>query len=155
MWLVCGKVRTEATTTKEEETKKKKQEEENKIKRSLTGENQVWSDWKFQIDWNKLECMNPRSRDEIKNPFCVSSKTICFKDNKKSAHWVGHSKLRSLDLDELFKRTPNFDEKEASVTGKTLEEKNTVKKTTDDADENIGDNEIIHKYKEEVVTIEE
>ena len=50
-----------------------------------------------------------------KNLFCVSSKTI--KDNSKPAHWVGHSKLRSLDIDELFKRTPKFDEKGASVTG--------------------------------------
>ena len=44
---------------------------------------------------------------------------LFFKDNNKSAHWVCHSKLRSLDIDEFFKRTPNFDEKKASVTGKT------------------------------------
>ena len=36
-------------------------------------------------------------------------------------------KLRSLDIYEFFKRTPNFDEKEASVTGKTEQEKNTAK----------------------------
>ena len=51
----------------------------------------------------------------------------CFKDKNKPAHWVGHSKLRSLDIYDFFKRTPNFDEKEASVTGKTEEEKNTAK----------------------------
>ena len=45
--------------------------------------------------------------------------------NNKPAHWVGHSKLRDLDIYELFKRTPNFDEKEASVSGETEEEKNT------------------------------
>ena len=49
----------------------------------------------------------------------MSSKHICFKDNNKPAHWVGHSKLRSLDMDEFFKRTPTFDEKEAIVTEKT------------------------------------
>ena len=54
-----------------------------------------------------------------KNPFCVSSKDNPFKDNNRPAHWVGHSKLRSLEICELFKITPNFDEKEASVTGKT------------------------------------
>ena len=44
------------------------------------------------------------------------------------AHWFGHSKLRSLEIDELFKRTPKFEEKEASVTGKTEEEKIQIKK---------------------------
>ena len=58
------------------------------------------------------------------------------KDNDKPAHWVGHSKLRSLDIYELFKRTPDFDEKEASVTGKTEEDKDTAKKATDGTDIN-------------------
>ena len=39
-----------------------------------------------------------------KNPIVVSS--IFFKDNNKHVHWVGHSRLRSLDIDELFKRIP-------------------------------------------------
>ena len=43
-------------------------------------------------------------------------------------HWAGQSKWISLEIDELFKITPNFDEKEASVTGKTEEENNTDKK---------------------------
>ena len=96
----------------------KKKEEENEIKRKLTEANQAWHDWKFQIHWNKLEWVNPRSHDERKNPFCVSL-NFFSKDNNKPAHWVGHSKLRSLDIYELFKRTPNVDEKESSVTGKT------------------------------------
>ena len=29
----------------------------------------------------------------------------CFKDNVKTEHWVGHSQLRSLDTDDLFKKT--------------------------------------------------
>ena len=51
----------------------------------------------------------------------------CFKDNNKPLHWVGHSKLRSLNIDELFKITPKFDEKEASVNGEIEEDKNTDK----------------------------
>ena len=62
--------------------------------------------------------MNPRSRNERKNPLCVSSQKS-FKDNNKPAHWVGHSKLRSLDTYDFFKRTPKFDEKHASVAGNT------------------------------------
>ena len=45
-----------------------------------------------------------------------------FKDNNKPAHWVGHSKLGSLDIDNFFKGTPKFDEKKASVIGYTQEE---------------------------------
>ena len=71
-----------------------------------------------------------------------------FKDNNKPAHWVGHSKSGSPDIDDFFKITQTFDEKEASVTGKTKEEKNTAKTITDDADSNTEDNERIHKDKE-------
>ena len=86
--------------------------------------NQEWCDWKFHIYWNKLEWVNPRNRDERKIHFCVF-KNDCFKDTNKRAHCVGHSKLRSLQINEFFKITPNFDEKEASVTGETEEDKNT------------------------------
>ena len=98
--------------------------------------------------------MNPRSRDEIKNSFSVSSKIICFKDKDKPAHWVGHSKFRSLDINDFFKITPKFDESQASVNGNTEEEKNAAKKTTDDAEKNTEENERIHKDKDKVVTTE-
>ena len=35
----------------------------------------------------------------------------CFKDNVKTVHWVGHSQLISLDIDDLFKRIPCVNEK--------------------------------------------
>ena len=34
---------------------KEPQQEEDKIKRILTEANQEWNDWKFQIQWNKLQ----------------------------------------------------------------------------------------------------
>ena len=52
---------------------KKSQEKEDEIKIKLRKANQVWNELNFQIDWNKLEWVNPRSCDEQKNPFCVSS----------------------------------------------------------------------------------
>ena len=52
---------------------KRAQKEEEELKIRLTEDNQYWNDWKFQIHWNKLEWVNPRSRDELKNPFFVSS----------------------------------------------------------------------------------
>ena len=54
------------------------------------------------MHWNKIEWVNPRSRDEEKNPLCVFLK-ICFKNKVKTAHWVGHSQLIFLDTDDLFK----------------------------------------------------
>ena len=65
--------------------------------------------------------MNPISRDK-KNLFCVSSRKWCFKDNVKPEHWVGCLQLISLDTDDLFKRTPGVDEKQASVTGNTMKQ---------------------------------
>ena len=53
-----------------------------------------------------------------------------FKDKFKTAHWVGHSQIISLDKNDLFKRTPVVDEKQDSVTGNTMKqsvsEKNPV-----------------------------
>ena len=88
----------------ESKLSKKVPKEEDKTNRKLTEANQEWNDWKFQIHWNKLEWVNSRDCDESKNLLCVSSKRLCVKDNNKPAHWVGHSKLRSLDMDECFKR---------------------------------------------------
>ena len=34
----------------------------------------------------------------------VSSKQICLKDNNKSAHWVGHSKLKTLYIEDFLKK---------------------------------------------------
>ena len=43
--------------------------------------------------------MNPRNSNERVNPYCVSSKNLYLKDNNKTAHWVGQSKLKTLDTD--------------------------------------------------------
>ena len=53
---------------------KKFQKEEYERKRKLNKANKYWNDWKFNMHRNKVEWVNPRSRDERKNPFCVSSK---------------------------------------------------------------------------------
>ena len=81
-----------------------------------------------------------------KNQLCVYSKKW-FKDNDKPAHWVGHSKLRSLDIDELFKIKQKFDENQASVTGNIEGEGDAAEKTNDDADENSEANQINDKIR--------
>ena len=57
-----------------------------------------------------------------KKSFCVSSKRKKFKDNVKPAYWVGHSRLRSLDTYNFFKRTSGVDEKQASITVNTVKQ---------------------------------
>ena len=59
--------------------------------------NENRNDWRFQIHWNKLKCINPRSRIEVNNIFCVFYKKLYLKDNNKTAHWIGNSKLKPLD----------------------------------------------------------
>ena len=99
----------------------------------------------------------------------VCLKKECLKDKVKPAHWVGQSKIISLDTDDLFKRTPNFDEKQAIVTVNTVklsvyrgeknsillqeEEENVAEETNYDADVNAEANEINDKNKDMVVTI--
>ena len=79
-------------------------------------------------------------------------KRSSFKDNVEPAHWVGRSKLRSLDTDDFFNRTPKFDEDQAGVTRNTVKhsvsgegddpvllqekEQNVAEETNDDDDEN-------------------
>ena len=117
-WLVCGQIMSEATTTKEKLINKKAQKQEDKIKRRLTEDNQEWNDWNFQIHQNKLEWGDSKICDE-KKTYLVCPQKKCFKDDDKPSHWVGHSKLKSLNIDELFLKTPKFYENKASVTRNT------------------------------------
>ena len=55
----------------------------------------------------KLKWANKRSCIEWKNPFCVSSKRFCLKDNNKTAHWVGNSKLKPLESADSLKEKIN------------------------------------------------
>ena len=51
-----------------------------------------------------------------------------FKDNVKTAYWVGHSQLRYLDTDDFFKRTPVVYGKHASITVNTMKQSVSGKK---------------------------
>ena len=42
--------------------------------RKLYKYNRHWNDWELQLNWNKLEWVNPRSKIIIKKPYSVSSK---------------------------------------------------------------------------------
>ena len=77
--MVCEKLGQKLPPLKKRRLSKKPQKEEDEINIKLTEANQYWNDWKFQIHWNKIEWVNPRSLDERKNPFCVSSKINVLK----------------------------------------------------------------------------
>ena len=77
-----------------------------------------------------------------KNIFLCVFKKIRFKHNDKPAHWVGHSTLISLDINDFFKRTPKFYENQSSITGNTEDKENAPEENNDDANENEESNEI-------------
>ena len=55
------------------------------------------------MHWNKLEWVNPRSCIKGKSTFGVYSNKFSLKDNNKTAHWVGHSKLKPPHLKYFLK----------------------------------------------------
>ena len=82
---------------------KKSQERLDEIKK-LYEANKWWNDWIFQLHWNKLEWVDPKSLMKRDKSYSVSSKNIYLDKNDIMAHWVGHSKLKELDTIELFER---------------------------------------------------
>ena len=56
------------------------------------------------MHWNKLEWVNPRSCIEGKSTFGVYSNKFSLKDNNKTAHLVGHLKLKPMNLEDFLKK---------------------------------------------------
>ena len=113
--------------------RKKAQEKEDEIKRNLQMANQSCNYWIFQIHWNKLELVNPRNNSEVKNCFCISSKRFYLKDNNKTSHWVGHSKLKTLYLKDFYNRKIIINEIEAGLNGNKIGHSDYVMKNNTDA----------------------
>ena len=38
------------------------------------------------------------------NPFCALSFKLCINDKYMSCHWIGYSKMKPINIGELFKR---------------------------------------------------
>ena len=72
--------------------------------KNLKKTHQHWNDWKFQIHWNKLEWVVPKSCHVKKNHFCISSHKFYLKDKTSKNYWVGQSPMKPMDVDELFNR---------------------------------------------------
>ena len=50
--------------------------------------NKWWNDWKFQLHWNKLECVDPKSNPKRVKPFSVSSKKFYIAKSGRTAHFL-------------------------------------------------------------------
>ena len=83
---------------------KKAPKRQDLIKNELFVSNMWWNNWKFQLHWNMLEWVNPKSTTKRVKPFSVSSKKFYINNNHRTAHFVGHSKLTPLDCADFYER---------------------------------------------------
>ena len=68
------------------------------------------------MHWNKLEWVDPKSITKRDKHYSVSSKKFYLNKNDRTAHWVGHSKLKELFINDFFKRKQMNEEMEAELT---------------------------------------
>ena len=83
---------------------KKAQKRHDLIKNKLFQSNMWWNDWKFQLHWNMLEWVDPKTTPKRVKPFAVSSERFYINNNDRTAQFVVHSKLTSLDIVDFYKR---------------------------------------------------
>ena len=83
---------------------KKAQKRQDLIKNELFLSNVWWNDWKFQLHWNMLEWVDPKTTPKRVKKFSVSSKTFYIINKDRTAHFVGHSKLTPLDSVDFYER---------------------------------------------------
>ena len=77
--------------------------------------NRWWNDWKLQLHLNNLEWFNPKSTSKRVKPFSVPSKEFYISKNDRTAHFVGCSQLKELDIDYFYKRKQMNEEMEAEM----------------------------------------
>ena len=68
-WMVFGKMCKILPPLKRTKLIKKAQERDDLIKNELFQSNMWWNDWKFQLHWNMLEWVDPKSTPKRVKPF--------------------------------------------------------------------------------------
>ena len=96
------------------------------ILKPLKKENGNWNGWKFQIHWNKLEWVDPKSHNVNIDHFFTSSHKFYIKDKDMTCNWVGNSKMKPIDADELFNRKEIINELESSLNKNDQTEESVV-----------------------------
>ena len=59
--------------------------------------------------------MNQKYLNKRNKPYSVSSKKLYSNKNDRTAHWVGHPKLKELDINYFFKIKQMNEEIEAEL----------------------------------------
>ena len=72
--MVYGKSARGPPPFKRTKLSKNAQESQYLIQKNLYEANSWWNDWKFQLRWNKLEWVDPKSNPKRVKPYSVSSK---------------------------------------------------------------------------------
>ena len=70
--------------------------------KKLYESNRCCNYWKFQLHWNMLEWVDPKTIPKRVKPFSVSSKKLYINNNDGTAHFVRYSKLTPLDIVGFF-----------------------------------------------------
>ena len=91
------------------------------LKTTFFVSNMWWNDWKFQLHWNMLEWVDPKTTPKRVKPFSVSSKKLYINNNDRTAHLVGHYKWTPLDIVEFYKRRQTNENMETEM--KEMDEK--------------------------------
>ena len=76
------------TSLKRTKLSKKSQKRQDLIKKELFVSNMWWNDWKFQLHWNILECVDPKSTPKRVKQFSVSSKKLFINNKDRTAHFL-------------------------------------------------------------------
>ena len=63
-----------------------------------------WNDWKFQLHWNMLEWVDPKSKLKRVKPISVSLNKLYINNIDITAHFFGHYKFTPLDIVDFYKR---------------------------------------------------
>ena len=77
------------TSVKDIKTKKKRTREAG-LNKKLYEPNKWWNDWIFQLHWDKLEWVDPKTLIKRYKPYSVSSKEFNLNINDRTDHLVGH-----------------------------------------------------------------
>ena len=59
--------------------------------------NNNWNDWRFQLHWKHIECVDPKRINSKNNLFCYSTNKFYIKYGKQTCNFFGHSKLKPID----------------------------------------------------------
>ena len=93
--------------------------------------NRWWNDWKFQLNWNMLKWVDLKPNPKRFKQFSVSLKTFYINNNDRTTHFVGHYKLKKLDIDDFYERKQTNEDMEAEM--KEMDVKQGKKAYSEDA----------------------